>query len=249
MTRILPSVCLCAIACLFTTGCFNRYQNPYGYNNACITPPGTGGYAVQNPNPYYQYQTQQPVGYGQPAAYPQPYNGAQTWQASAANFNGASAIPVIESGMEVSPANFEAETVVPVQPQQQQPTPVQIEPQTNFNESGYRENTQSYPQAQYQPIGYEARTPQSVLVPLTSQQNYVQNVAVAAPVRQQPVMQQPIYYVPVDPGAIVMPQSYQPQYQYGPAYQPPVNYGATSGTNVAYGSTLTSHNPQWQGVR
>jgi len=247
MTRILQSVCLCAIACFFMTGCFNRYQNPYGYNNACITPPGTGNYAVQNPNPYYQYQTQQPMGYGQPVGYAQPYNGAQAWQASAANFNPASAIPVIELGTEVSPANFETDVVVPVQ-SQQQPTPAQGAPPANFNESGYRESTQGNLQAQYQPIGYENRTPQSVLVPLNSQQNYLQNVAVAVPVNQQ-AMQQPIYYVPVDPGAIVMPQGYQPEYQFGPAYQPPANYGTTTGTHVAYGSTLTSHNPQWQGVR
>lgn len=247
MTRTLQSVCLCAIACLFMTGCFNRYQNPYGYNNACIAPPGTVNYAAQNPNPYYQYQTQQPMGYGQPVGYAQPYNGAQAWQASAANYNPASAIPVIESGTEVSPANFEADIVVPVQ-RQQQPTPAQNEPPANFNESGYRENSQGNPPAQYQPIGYETRTPQSVLVPLNGQQIHSQNAAVTV---QQPAMQQPIYYVPVDPGAIVrsQPQSYQPQYQYGPAYQPPANYGATTGTNVAYGSTLTSHNPQWQGVR
>ena len=250
MIRITHSLCLCAIACLFSTGCFNRYQNPYG-SNACIAPPGTGSYVGQNPNPYYQYQTPQPGVYGQP------YGGAQTWQASAANYNGANVVPVIESGTEVAPAAYEAEMVVPVQPQP--PGKIQIEPQTNFDESGYRENSQGNLQPQYtnQSGDSTARVPQSVLVPLSGQQAYVPNVAAAPSVAQQP-----IYYVPVDPGAVVASQNYQPQF--GPAYQAPVyqqpvyqpaayqramQFGPTAGTNVAFGSTVPNHNPQWQGVR
>jgi hypothetical protein len=231
MKKFASLASLIAIGLMTLTGCYNRYQNPYN-SAGCIAPPGTGYYnTAQNPQQYYQYQQYQtppPAGY-------QAQN-SSGW--SGATVNSASLPPTLPQ-YQTAPANYEYEVPAYQFDQSQQIQPQQFDSSTEMqlNESGFRNDTQTYPQQMHinqQSTDDGTYASQSVTVPVNAQANYS--------------YQQPTMYVPVDTGAIVLPQQLP---QYGPQFIPTntAPMPTSTGTAVARNSTLSNHNPQWQGFR
>ena len=212
---------LVGLVLVSSTGCYNRYQNPY---YGASVPPPNGMYAGQQG--YYQTP---PVGYPyQPNPYQQNYFQENAYQPNTQNWQ---VDPASIPQNQVAPANYEynSQATVPGAPQTfQAPANVPFNDGT-FTDTGFRENSV----LQQMPINQQAALNQPVTVPVNS------NI--------QPTMYVPVD--PAIPSPSNQTLQYIPSYNGPPALAPKNSMSMNSAQQSINVATLPDHDPQWQGVR
>ena len=207
-------VFLTAVAVLVlisTSGCYNRYVNPYGYGSPVIAPPGTGSYVIPgqgNPDPYYNNSNPGFPANNQPRLNVNPLNGqpssfgpsqwsptgpgSANFQPSQGNFNQPGVVP----------ATFEAQPPMPsVQPPaNSQPSlqPSQFKEASAPREVGFQQPTMPANQ-----LGVNPNPSAHVNIIQPAFNNGAAHANVAGPT-----------VVPIDPNALVA----NPSQRYAPVY-------------------------------